>query len=82
VADDLVTLAELVAAAGGGIIPFNLGVLWTTIAAEIKSLTGLSHASLPASGHLLDPTIWAGLPFCEGEALHFKPAAVPAAANA
>jgi NADH-quinone oxidoreductase subunit G len=82
VADDLVTLAELVAAAGGGIIPFNLGVLWTTISAEIKSLAGLSHASLPATGHLLDAAAWAGLPFCEGETLHFKPNAVPAAANA
>jgi NADH-quinone oxidoreductase subunit G len=82
VADDLVTLAELVAAAGGGIIPFNLGVLWTTIAAEIKSLAGLSHASLPATGQLIDAGAWAGLPFCEGETLHFKPAAVPAAAYA
>ena len=80
--DDLVTLAELVAAAGGGIIPFALGPLWAVIAAEAKTLAGLSHASLSASGHLLDASAWAGLPFCEGETLHFKPAAVPAAANA
>jgi NADH-quinone oxidoreductase subunit G len=80
--DDLVTLAELVAAAGGGIIPFALGPLWAQIAAETKALAGLSHAALPATGHLLDASAWAGLPFCEGETLHFKPAAVPAAANA
>ena len=80
--DDLVTLAELVAAAGGGIIPFALSPLWAAIAAETKALSGLSHAALPASGHLLDASAWAGLPFCEGETLHFKPAAVPAAANA
>jgi NADH-quinone oxidoreductase subunit G len=80
--DDLVTLAELVAAAGGGILPFSLGQLWTLIAAETKALAGLSHATLPATGHLLDASVWAGLPFCEGETLHFKPAAVPAAANA
>jgi NADH-quinone oxidoreductase subunit G len=80
--DDLVTLAELVAAAGGGIIPFDLASLWTLIAAETSVLAGLSHATLPATGQLLDGTAWAGLPFCEGETLHFKPAAVPAAANA
>ncbi|MDQ5980764.1 MAG: NADH-quinone oxidoreductase subunit [Verrucomicrobiota bacterium] len=80
--DDLVTLAELVAAAGGGILPFALGQLWTQIAAETKVLAGLSHAALPATGHLLDASAWAGLPFCEGETLHFKPAAVPAAVNA
>jgi NADH-quinone oxidoreductase subunit G len=80
--DDLVTLAELVAAAGGGILPFALGELWTQIAGETKALAGLSHAALPGTGHLLDASAWAGLPFCEGETLHFKPAAVPAAANA
>ncbi|HEY8996160.1 MAG TPA: 2Fe-2S iron-sulfur cluster-binding protein [Lacunisphaera sp.] len=81
VADDLITLAELIAAAGGGIIPFELGVLWETLAAEVKPLAGLSYATLPATGHVLDAAPWAGLPFCEGETLHFKPAAVPAAAN-
>ena len=82
VADDLITLAELVAAAGGGIIPFDLGRLWAVISAEVAPLAGLSHATIPATGHLLDAAAWAGLPFCEGETLHFKPAAVPAAASA
>jgi NADH-quinone oxidoreductase subunit G len=82
VADDLITLAELVAAAGGGIIPFDLGLLWGVIAAEVNPLAGLSHAKVPADGQLLDASAWASLPFCEGETLHFKPAAVPAAANA
>jgi NADH-quinone oxidoreductase subunit G len=82
ISDDLITLAELIAAAGGGIIPFELDVLWQTIAAEVKPLAGLSYAKLPATGHVLDASAWAGLPFCEGETLHFKPAAMPAAANA
>jgi NADH-quinone oxidoreductase subunit G len=82
VSDDRITLAELVAAAGGGIIPFDLGLLWETIAAEVKPLAGLSHAKLSAEGQLLDASAWSGLPFCEGETLHFKPAALPAAANA
>jgi NADH-quinone oxidoreductase subunit G len=81
VSDDLITLAELIAAAGGGIIPFELAVLWETIAAEVKSLAGFSYAKVPEAGQLLDASTWAGLPFCEGETLHFKPAAMPAAAN-
>jgi NADH-quinone oxidoreductase subunit G len=82
VSDDLATLAELVAAVGGGILPFELGPLWATLAAEVRVLAGLSYASLPATGQVLDASAWAGLPFCEGETLHYKPAAVPAAANA
>ncbi len=82
VSDDLVTLAELVAAVGGGIVSFDLGLVWHALAAEVKPLASLSYATLPATGHLLDASAWAGLPFCEGETLHFKPAAVPAAVNA
>ena len=82
VADDLATLAELAAAVGGPALSADLATLWTTLAAEVKPLAGLSHAKLPATGHQLDASAWAGLPFCEGETLHFKPAAVPAAVNA
>ena len=82
VADDLVTLAHLIAAVGGGTQPADLAGLWATLSAEVKTLAGLSYAQLPSTGALLDATPWAGLPFVEGETLHFKPAAVPAAANA
>jgi len=82
VADDLTSLAELIAAAGGGIVSFELGLLWAALAADVKVLAGLSYAKLDSLGQLLDASAWAGLPFCEGETLHFKPAAVPAAANA
>lgn len=81
-ADDLVTLANLAAAAGAGALPSDLTGLWATLAAEVPALAGLSYAKLPATGTLLDSAAWAGLPFVEGETLHFKPAAVPAAANA
>jgi len=81
VSDDLVTLAELVAAAGGGVVPFELGALWRLIAAEVPVLASTSYAALPATGLALDASAWAGLPFCEGETLHYKPAA-PAAASA
>ena len=82
VADDLVTLSNLIAAVGGGAIASDLAGLWATLAAEIPVLAGLSHAKIPATGVVLDGAAWAGLPFVEGETLHFKPAAVPAAANA
>ena len=82
VADDLTSLAELIAAAGGGIVSFDLSVLWASLAAEVPALAGLSYAKLDSLGQPLDASAWAGLPFCEGETLHFKPAAVPAAANA
>jgi len=81
-ADDLVTLANLAAAVGAGAVPSEVTGLWATLAAEVPALAGLSYAKLPATGTLLDSAAWAGLPFVEGETLHFKPAAVPAAANA
>ncbi|MBX3736679.1 MAG: (2Fe-2S)-binding protein [Candidatus Didemnitutus sp.] len=81
-ADDLVTLANLAASAGAGALPSDLTGLWSTLAAEAPVLAGLSYAKLPATGAVLDSAAWAGLPFVEGETLHFKPAAVPAAANA
>ncbi len=82
VADDLVTLANLVSAVGGPVLPADLAGLWAALGSEVPVLAGVSHAKLPANGQVLDHTAWAGLPFVEGESLHFKPAAVPAAANA
>jgi NADH-quinone oxidoreductase subunit G len=82
VADDLVTLANLVAAAGGPVLASDLAGVWAALAAEVPVLAGLSHAKIPATGQVLDASAWAGLPYVEGETLHFKPAAVPAAANA
>jgi NADH-quinone oxidoreductase subunit G len=81
VADDLVTLSNLVST-GGATVSADLGALWATIAAEVKPLAAITYANLPPTGLLLDSTPWAGLPFVEGETLHFKPAAKLAAANA
>lgn len=82
VSDDLATLAELVAAAGGGVVPFQLGEIWSALSAAAPALAGVSYANLDPLGKLLSADAWAGLPFCEGETLKFKPAALPAAANA
>ncbi len=60
----------------------DLASVWSMMSAEVKALAGLSHASIPSTGQLLDASAWAGLPFCEGATLHYQPAAVPAAANA
>jgi NADH-quinone oxidoreductase subunit G len=80
VANDLATLAQLVAVAGGAPVPADLGSLWTALAAEVPALATVTHASLPATGRLLDATPWVALPFVEGETLHFKPAAPAATA--
>ncbi len=79
VADDLVTLAGLIAAVGAGAIASDLGSLWSIISTEVKPLATVSHANLPATGLLLDATPWAALPFVEGATLHYKPAATAAA---
>ncbi len=75
VSDDLVTLSNLLAAAGGATLSSDLGALWSTISGEVKSLATITFANLPSTGLLLDDTPWAALPFAEGETLHFKPAA-------
>ena len=80
--DDLVALANLVAAVGGAAIASDLTGLWAALSAEVPVLAGLSYAKIPATGTVLDGAAWAGLPFVEGETLHYKPAAAPAAANA
>lgn len=82
VADDVATLSHLLSALGAGSLPADIHALWGAMAAEIAPLSGLSHAAIPATGHLLDSKPWAGLPFVEGETLHYKPAAMPAAASA
>ena len=74
VADDLVTLANLVAAVGGATLSSALGALWPTLAAGVKPLANITYANLPSTGLLLDPTPWATLSFVEGATLHFKPA--------
>ena len=82
VADDLVTLVQLLTAVGGPTVSSDLATLWATLSSEVKALATVTYANLPVTGLLLDGTPWAALPFCEGETLHFKPAAVLAAANA
>jgi NADH-quinone oxidoreductase subunit G len=79
--DDLVAMSALLGAIG---LPAEalakVGTLWPVIAAEVPALATMLYKNIPESGLLLDSTPWAGLPFVEGETLHFKPAA-PAAAT-
>ena len=74
--DDLAVLAKLIAATGGPALPAEIHALWTVLAAEVPALATITFANLPDTGLLLDGTPWAGLPFPEGETLHYKPAAV------
>jgi NADH-quinone oxidoreductase subunit G len=79
VADDLVTLAGLVQAAGGSALANDLDGLWTTLAAEVRSLATVTYQNLPDTGLLLDAGNLAGLPFPEGETLHYQPVQVAVA---
>ncbi len=80
--DDLVTLAQLASAVSQFAVASDLAGIWTTLAAECAVLAGQSYTKIPALGVQLDGAAWAGLPFVEGESLHFKPAALTAPANA
>ena len=74
--DDLVVLAKLLAAATNtAAIASDIGGLWKLLGAEVPALGTMSFANIPETGLLLDPTPYAGLPFIEGETLHYKPAA-------
>ncbi len=75
---DLVVLSRLAVAAGGPVLPVEVAELWSTMAAEVKEFAAVTHASVPATGLLLDASGFAGLPFAEGETLHFKPPGGPA----
>ncbi|HXA80335.1 MAG TPA: 2Fe-2S iron-sulfur cluster-binding protein [Opitutaceae bacterium] len=77
--DDLVVLARLLAAVSGGTLTGEVDALWTTLSKEIPPFSAITLASLPATGLLLDRTPWAGLPYAEGETLHYKPAQLAAA---
>ena len=79
-AADAVVLAKLVAAVGGTAVAGDLGSVWTALAAEVPALAGLSFSALPETGAPLDAAPFAGLPWVEGETLHYKPAAKTAAA--
>ena len=72
VADDVATLGTLVNAAGGSCPSAGLAALWSSLSSEIPVLAGLSYSKIPDTGVTLDSAAWAGLPFPEGETLHFK----------
>ncbi len=77
--NDLAALAKLIAAVGAPAPAEEIGTLWPAIAAEVPALATMLYKNIPETGLLLDSTPWAGLPFVEGETLHFKPAATAAA---
>lgn len=81
VSDDLVTLSHLLNALSGAPLGSTLGALWPVIAAEVKVLAHATYDKLPSTGLLLDSTSWAGLPFVEGETLHFKSVPVTGATS-
>lgn len=75
--DDSVVLTKLLAAAqsGAAALPGDISGLWKIISAEVPALGTMTFSNIPETGLLLDATPYAGLPFIEGETLHYKPAA-------
>jgi NADH-quinone oxidoreductase subunit G len=72
-ADDLAVLARLAEAAGARRGQTGeLAAVWRELAAAVPALAAISYGNIPDSGLLLDGTPWAGLPFVEGEGLHFQ----------
>jgi NADH-quinone oxidoreductase subunit G len=71
--DDLAALTKLLSAAGGAALPSEINALWAVLAAAVPALATALYRSIPDTGLLLDRTPWIGLPFAEGETLHFKP---------
>ena len=78
--NDLTVLAKLIAAAGAAAPGDQIGTLWPLIAAEVPVLASVLYKNIPDTGLLLDATTWRALPFVEDQTLHFKPAALAAAA--
>ena len=81
-ADDLAALAKLVSALGAPAVPSDVHALWSVMTAEVGAFKAITFANLPETGLLLDSTPFAGLPFVEGETMHYKPASATAAAPA
>jgi NADH-quinone oxidoreductase subunit G len=75
--DDLTALTRLLSSVEGEYFPPEPAAIWPEMARAIDVLQGITFAGIPATGRLLDGSRWAGLPFPEGPALHFQPAAKP-----
>ena len=73
--NDLVALTKLLASLGGSALSSDTAYLWEALAAEVKLFAGISFATLPEIGVVLNSAEFASLPFPEDETLHFKPAA-------
>jgi len=78
--DGLAILRRLIAGVSGEAAkPAAVDAVWSELAAQVPVLAGITWSSIPAEGRLVDGSAWAREPFVEGETLHFKPAAKPAA---
>ena len=78
--NDLVVLSKLLAAVGGAALASDVHGLWSTLAASVPALAGLSYKGIAETGVVLDSAAFAGLPFVEGETLKYKPATPAVAA--
>ena len=77
-ADDLVLFASILANLTGVTVASTVDTVWSTIAAEVALLKGLSFPAIVPTGVVLDGSSFAGLPFVEGKSLRYDPAALTA----
>jgi NADH-quinone oxidoreductase subunit G len=77
--DDLAALARILEALGAGAQPRDVASVWQAMAGTVPALSGMSFATIPDTGLLVDGSPWAELPFGDNAGLHFAPAGKEAA---
>lgn len=75
VLNNMVVLNRLLSGLKGEAEPsLSLATLWSSLSAEQSIFSGISYASLPDLGQVLDAGELANLSYPEGKTLHFEPA--------
>jgi NADH-quinone oxidoreductase subunit G len=80
--NDLSVLSKILVGLGATGVGSDLSSIWTQLASDVAIFQGVTFANLPETGLVLNKSDFANLTFAEGETLHYKPAAAPAAVSA
>ncbi len=71
--DDLAILGGLLAKLTGEKQPESVDAVWKELGAAVPALEGMSYASIPHDGVVIDAGPLANLPYPEGKTLHYEP---------
>ena len=80
--NDVSILSKILTGLGTSGIGADLSSVWTQLASDVAIFQGVTFVNLPETGLVLNKNDFANLNFAEGETLHYKPAAAPAAVSA